>query len=94
MCDDPIDYPIDGTLDLHQFRPQDVKSVLIEYLQECRAKNILKVRVVHGKGIGTLRTTVHHTLKTMDYVKHFNLAGQSSGSWGATWVHLLPLESS
>lgn len=87
---EPVEYPINGELDLHQFHPSDVKSVVVEYLQECRRRGILEVRIVHGKGIGVLRETVHATLKKLPYVAHFQLAGGNAGSWGATLVKLVP----
>ena len=85
---DPLELPIDGTLDLHTFRPQDVKGVVIDYLEACRARNILEVRVVHGKGIGQLRQTVHAVLAKLPFVASFALAGPHYGGEGATMVKL------
>jgi DNA-nicking Smr family endonuclease len=87
---EPVEYPIDGELDLHQFRPSDIKELVTDYLELCQEKGILKVRVVHGKGIGTLRTTVHALLPNLETVKSFHLADDRSGGWGATWVYLHP----
>jgi dsDNA-specific endonuclease/ATPase MutS2 len=84
----PIEIPINGTLDLHNFKPAEVKNLVIDYLQECRAKNIFEVRIIHGKGIGNLRRTVHATLKKLPWVKTFELAGSDRGHWGATIVRL------
>lgn len=86
--EEPIEIPIDGTLDLHAFHPRDVKELLIDYLDACSEKGIFKVRVVHGKGIGTLRETVHAQLRKMEMVERFHLGDETSGSWGATWVYL------
>lgn len=90
--DEPVHIPIDGTLDLHAFRPADVKLVVPDYLQECRAAGILQVRIVHGKGIGNLRRTVHAVLDRLDYVAGYRLAGEDAGSWGATLVTLRPAD--
>jgi DNA-nicking Smr family endonuclease len=87
---EPIPLPIDGVLDLHTFRPQDVKEVVHEYLAACREKGILEVRVVHGKGIGQLRLTVHSLLQKHPDVISFALAGEAFGGVGATFVHLRP----
>jgi DNA-nicking Smr family endonuclease len=84
----PVEIPIDGELDLHIFRPQDIGEVLPEYLRECRKRGIYQVRVVHGKGTGTLRTTAHKLLDRLDFVTGYKLAGEGSGGWGATWVGL------
>ncbi len=37
----PIEYPIDGILDLHTFRPNEVKDLIPEYLTTCRERGIL-----------------------------------------------------
>lgn len=89
---EPIVLPIDGTLDLHCFRPSDVKDLVPDYLQECRKKGLFRVRIVHGKGTGTLRRTVHSILGRLDYVAGFRIAGEDGGSWGATLVDLLAEE--
>ena len=86
--DEPVRMPIDGTLDLHAFRPSDIKHLVPDYLEECLKEGIYNVRIVHGKGIGNLRRTVHATLQRLDYVKSFKLAGEDGGSWGATLVTL------
>lgn len=86
----PIELPITGELDLHTFRPQDVKAVLTEYLEACRARGILEVRVIHGKGIGQLRQTVHAVLRKLPAVASFALATEGFGGWGATMIHLKP----
>jgi len=89
----PIELPIDGTLDLHTFSPRDVKDLVPEYLAACREKGILSVRIIHGKGIGALRETVHAILSRMPEVLDFRLAGDASG-WGATVVELKPQATS
>jgi DNA-nicking Smr family endonuclease len=87
---DALPIPIDGTLDLHTFAPREVKELVPEYLRECQARGILQVRIVHGKGIGSLRRQVHAILSRMPEVDHYALAGESGGGWGATLVSLKP----
>jgi len=84
----PVELPIDGVLDLHTFRPADVKGVVTDYLAECRARGIWEVRIIHGKGIGQLRQTVHSILAKHPHVISFALAGEAYGGSGATIVHL------
>jgi DNA-nicking Smr family endonuclease len=80
--------PIDGTLDLHTFSPRDLGDLVPGYLAECRARGILQVRIIHGKGTGALRRSVHAILGRLPEVESFALADQSGGSWGATLVTL------
>ena len=87
---EPLELPIDGMLDLHTFHPRDVKTLVPEYLTACRAKGILEIRIVHGKGTGALRETVHAVLGKLPEVESFRLAGEDRGSWGATLVVLKP----
>jgi DNA-nicking Smr family endonuclease len=86
----PVDLPIDGVLDLHTFRPKDVKEVVLAYLEECQKRRLLKIRIIHGKGIGQLRQTVHTLLAKHPQVVSYTLAGEALGSWGATIVTLRP----
>ncbi len=88
--DDPVEYPIDGVLDLHIFPPSDVRDLVPEYLRSCRDKGIFTVRIIHGKGTGNLRRIVHATLESMPWVNRYHLAGPGSGSWGATIAYLDP----
>jgi len=90
--DEPVVVPIDGELDLHTFNPREVKPLLGDYLAACREKGILSVRVVHGKGVGTLRQTVHGVLDKMAMVESYRLAGPGAGDWGATLVVLKALK--
>lgn len=91
--EEPTELPIDGVLDLHTFRPQDVKDLVTEYLRACRERDILEVRLIHGKGTGALRETVHAVLGRLPEVASFRLAGEDRGSWGATIVVLKPRSS-
>ena len=86
----PMELPITGVLDLHTFRPRDVKDVVLDYLAECQAKGLLEIRIVHGRGIGQLRQTVHSILAKHSEVRSFSQAGEAYGGWGATIVHLKP----
>ena len=86
--DQPIEYPIDGTLDLHHFSPKDTKDVVLEYIRVCLEKNIMQIRIVHGKGIGVKREIVRSLLVTHPNVVEFKHESGSGGGWGATVVDL------
>ena len=82
-----IRIPIDGILDLHMFAPKDAASVVDEYLRACLEKGIYEVRIIHGKGKGVLRRTVHALLEKHPKVLNYKIDSGSS-SWGATMVFL------
>lgn len=79
---------IDGVLDLHTFHPSEVKTLVPDYIEECLARGIYDLRVVHGKGIGVLRRMVESILRDHPAVEHFETADELGGGWGATLVHL------
>jgi len=84
FSDHVVSHPIDGTLDLHTFRPSDIPSLVPEYISECRQKGIRRVRIIHGKGSGHLRKSVQSILKKMPEVMQFRDASHDEGGWGAT----------
>ena len=88
--EDAVEVPITGELDLHHFRPRELGVLLPEYLRECRKRGILEVRIVHGKGAGTLREGVHRLLERLHCVVGRRPGDSASGSWGATLATLRP----
>lgn len=86
--DEPIQIPINGVLDLHSFQPREVKDLVMDYLEACQERNILQVRIIHGKGIGNLRRTVHSILAKHPDVIDFSLDHPQFSGWGATIVSL------
>ncbi len=63
-------------------------TLIPDYLEECLAKGITEVKIIHGKGKGNIRRSVHALLKCDSNVKSFRLGDISSGSWGVTIVIL------
>jgi DNA-nicking Smr family endonuclease len=86
--DEPIEIPITDTLDLHPFRPDEIKDVAREYLIEAHARGFRQVRLIHGRGIGVQRERIRSLLQSLDFVEAFEDADGSGGGWGATVVLL------
>ena len=85
---EPIQIPIEDTLDLHTFLPKEVPDLLDDYFSACIEKNIFSVRIIHGKGHGILKKRVEKILKKHRQVRSFKTAPPESGGWGATIVEL------
>lgn len=82
--------PIEDFLDLHPFRPREVRSVVEAYLEEARDAGFVEVRLIHGRGIGFQRETVRSLLARHPSVTEFFDAPPERGGWGATVVRLAP----
>jgi DNA mismatch repair protein MutS2 len=57
---------------------------LDKYLDDAYIAHLPSVRIVHGKGTGALRKAVHAHLKSLHYVKSFQLAEFGEGDAGVT----------
>jgi len=86
--DDPVHVPIEDHIDLHPFRPRDVRAVVDSYLEAAAARGFREVRLIHGRGIGVQREIVRSLLAKHPLVETFRDAGPDRGGWGATLVVL------
>jgi dsDNA-specific endonuclease/ATPase MutS2 len=86
--EEPVELVIDGVLDLHPFSPKDLKDLIPDYIDECLKLGILDLKIIHGKGIGNIRRSVHSLLDRNPNVLHYKLGNENSGSWGATIIQL------
>lgn len=85
---EPVEIEITDSIDLHAFRPKDVRAVVEAYLAEAHGKGFRLMRIVHGKGIGVQREIVRKVLGETAFVKGFKSGDEFSGGWGATIVEL------
>ena len=61
---------------------------LDKYLHDAFMAGLYRVRVVHGKGTGTLRQIVREQLAKHPLVKSYRLGGYGEGGAGVTIVEL------
>ena len=76
-------------IDLHPFRPRDVRSVVESYLEQAIEAGFREVRLIHGRGIGVQREIVRSLLQRHPHVVEFFDAPPERGGWGATVVLLV-----
>jgi dsDNA-specific endonuclease/ATPase MutS2 len=88
--EEPYHMPINGVLDLHTFAPSDLSTLVDEFIFACLEKSITEIRIIHGKGTGALRRSVHSLLERNPHVVSYRLADESGGGWGATEAELSP----
>ena len=90
--DEPLVVPLEDVIDLHPFAPQEIRSVVEEYLLACCQAGLSPVRLIHGKGKGVQRNSIRALLARLPYVEGFDDAPPQAGGWGATVVRLKPTD--
>jgi DNA mismatch repair protein MutS2 len=75
-------------LDLRGARAEEALAVLDRYLNDAAVAGVERLRIVHGKGTGALRTAIRAALAEHPLVRAHEPAGQSEGGDGATIVRL------
>jgi DNA-nicking Smr family endonuclease len=85
---DEVVLPIEDFIDLHTFRPSEVRSVVESYLEAAVEAGLREVRIIHGKGIGVQKEIVRTLLARHPAVEEFAQAPAERGGWGATVVRL------
>ena len=71
-------------VDLRGMDAVEAVCVLERYLDEAMRSNLSQVRIIHGKGTGTLRAAVQQALKKNKFVKKFRLGQYGEGEDGVT----------
>ncbi|MCD8535385.1 MAG: Smr/MutS family protein [Verrucomicrobia bacterium] len=88
MENEPARIPVGPELDLHSFPPRHVAGVVAAWIEECHEIGIHRLRIIHGKGMGNLRRTVHHVLAQCALIESYQPASEAEGSWGATIAYI------
>ena len=69
---EPVELPIEDTIDLHTFQPKEIADLVEEYLYQALAKGFREVRIIHGRGAGVQRNIVHSILRKQAQVISFH----------------------
>ena len=84
--DQPVQIPIEESIDLHSFAPRDVVNVVDDYLHAAHEAGFREVRLIHGRGRGVQRAAVQRLLRGYALVERYWDAPESH--LGATVVVL------
>ncbi len=79
---------VDRELRLRRLTVDEALWRLDQYLNDAFMAGLVSVRIVHGKGTGTLRRSVHESLSRHPLVKSYRLGDYGEGDYGVTIVEL------
>jgi len=79
---------VDRELRLRRLTVDEALWRLDQYLNDAFMAGLVSVRIVHGKGTGTLRRSVHESLAKHPLVKSYRLGDYGEGDYGVTIVEL------
>lgn len=75
-------------LDIRGEKPEDAEFKVIKFIDDAFAANMNSIEILHGKGTGALKKTVHEILKKHDHISNFYFAKIELGGEGITIVEL------
>ncbi|MCW9024513.1 MAG: Smr/MutS family endonuclease [Gammaproteobacteria bacterium] len=88
------EFALEAELDLHGQTKLEARQAIIDFAHFCRQHNLRCVRIIHGKGHGSigkqpvLKQYVNHWLRQRDDILAFCSARQVDGGTGAIYVLL------
>ena len=65
---------------------EEALFVVDKFLDDCSLANLKTARIVHGKGTGKLRNSIHDFLKKQPQVKSYRMGNYGEGEMGVTVV--------
>jgi len=81
--------PAIGEVYLRQLTVDDALLKLDKYLNDAFMAGLYQIRVIHGKGTGTLRQVVREQLAKHPLVKSYRAGDYGEGGAGVTMVELV-----
>jgi DNA mismatch repair protein MutS2 len=80
---------VDDEIRLRRLTVDEALYRLEQYLDDAFMAGLPAVRIIHGKGTGTLKRAIHKILATHPLVKSFRLGDYGEGDYGVTIVELI-----
>ncbi len=75
-------------LDIRGAKPEEAEYSIIKFIDDAYSSNVDKIEILHGKGTGALKKTVHTILKQHEYVKNYYFAKVEFGGEGITVIEM------
>lgn len=75
-------------IDIRGNKPEEIEFEVLKFLDNAYSAGIQRVEILHGKGTGALKKTVHDLLKQHDKVKNYYFAPVEFGGEGITIAEL------
>ena len=79
---------INSEINLIGLNSDEAISILEKYLDDASLTSLKKLRIVHGKGTGKLKSSIHAYLKNHPLVNKYYLASYGEGDSGVTIIEL------
>ncbi len=79
---------VPAEIDIRGMETLEAIPIVERYIDDAYLGRLESVRIIHGKGTGALRQTVHDTLRRHKRVKGFRLGRYGEGETGVTVVEL------
>ncbi len=88
MNEDDKKATVTDEIRLRQLTVDEALFRLDQYLHDAFMSGLIQVRVVHGKGMGTLRQAIQRVLAEHSLVKSYRIGKYGEGGTGVTIVQL------
>ncbi len=75
-------------LDIRGQKPEEAEFEVIRFLDDAYTAGLERIEILHGKGTGVLKKTVHDLLKNHEHIKNFYFAPVEFGGEGITIAEL------